>query len=255
MLVAERYEKIVGLVNERGSIRVTELSELCEVTEETIRRDLDRLEAAGRLRRTHGGAVSVKDLPVLQAEIPYAEREIAYAEEKRRIAEEAVALIRPKERILLDASTTAWYMARSLPDMPLTVLTNAIKVATELAAKERIEVISTGGILAQRSLSYVGPLAERSLEAYHVDKLFFSCKGVHLERGVSESNELQARVKQRMIGIADEVLLLADSSKFGLQAFTHVADLGDVDGIITDKRLPAETQRALADKGIAVSLA
>lgn len=255
MLVAERYEKIVGLVNERGSIRVTELSELCEVTEETIRRDLDRLEAAGRLRRTHGGAVSVKDLPVLQAEIPYAEREIAYAEEKRRIAEEAVARIRPKERILLDASTTAWYMARSLPDMPLTVLTNAIKVATELAAKERIEVISTGGILAQRSLSYVGPLAERSLEAYHVDKLFFSCKGVHLERGVSESNELQARVKQRMIGIADEVLLLADSSKFGLQAFTHVADLGDVDGIITDKRLPAETQRALADKGIAVSLA
>jgi len=254
MLVAERYEKIVSLVNERGSIRVTELSELCEVTEETIRRDLDRLEAAGRLRRSHGGAVSVKELPVLQAEIPYAEREIAYAEEKRRIAEEAVGRIRPKERILLDASTTAWYMARSLPDMPLTVLTNSIKVATELAAKEKIEVISTGGILAQRSLSYVGPLAERSLEAYHVDRLFFSCKGVHLDRGVSESNELQARVKQKMLDIADEVLLLADSSKFGQQAFTHVADLSEVDGIITDTRLSAETQRALAEKGIAVSL-
>src|SRR5262245_21029104 len=98
MLVAERYEKIVGLVNERGSIRVTELSELCQVTEETIRRDLDRLEQAGRLRRSHGGAVSVKDQPQ-QPEIPYAEREITHAEEKRRIAQEAVKLIKPKDRI------------------------------------------------------------------------------------------------------------------------------------------------------------
>lgn len=252
MLVAERYEYIVSLVNERGSIRVTELSELCQVTEETIRRDLDRLEAAGRLRRSHGGAVSVKDMPMLQAEIPYAEREIANAEEKRRIAEEAVRRIQPKDRILLDASSTAWYMARSLPDMPLTVLTNSIKVATELAGKEKIEVISTGGQLARRSLSYVGPLAERSLEAYHVDKLFFSCKGVHLVRGISESSELQARIKQTMIGIADEVLLLADASKFGVQAFTHVADLADVHSIITDKRLLEETQQQFEEQGISL---
>lgn len=255
MLVAERYEKIVQLVNDNGSMRVTELSELCGVTEETIRRDLDRLETAGRLRRSHGGAVSVKDMPPLQTvETPYAEREIAHADEKRRIAKEAVGRIGPGERILLDASSTAWYMARSLPDMHLTVLTNSIKVAMELAVKEKITVISTGGLLAQRSLSYVGPLAERSLEAYHVDKLFFSCKGVHVERGVSESNELQARVKQKMIGIADEVYLLADSSKFGVQAFTHVAEWTDVDGVITDTQLAGDTLRALREKGIAVSL-
>ncbi|QHT62391.1 DeoR/GlpR transcriptional regulator [Paenibacillus lycopersici] len=251
MLVAERYEKIVGLVNERGSIRVTELSELCRVTEETIRRDLDRLEQAGRLRRSHGGAVSVKDAPS-QPEIPYAEREITHAEEKRRIAKEAVKLIRPKDRILLDASSTAWYMASILPDVQLTVLTNSIKVATELSGKERIEVISTGGTLAQRSLSFVGPLAERSLDAYHVDKVFFSCKGVHLERGISESNELQARIKQKMIGMADEVILLADASKFGVQAFTHVAELGDVHRIITDRRVPQESLGALAERGIDV---
>lgn len=254
MLVAERYEKIVRLVNERGSIRVSELSELCEVTEETIRRDLDRLESAGRLRRSHGGAVSVKDVPVLHAEIPYAEREIVHAEEKRAIAEEAVRRIRQGERILLDASSTAWYMARSLPDIPLTVLTNSIRVATELAAKEKIQVLSTGGLLAQRSLSFVGPLAERSLDAYHVDKLFFSCKGVHLERGVSESNELQARVKQKMIGMADEVILLADASKFGVQAFTHVADWSDVDAIVTDRRLPRETVAWLEERRIAATL-
>ncbi|WP_419874009.1 DeoR/GlpR family DNA-binding transcription regulator [Candidatus Pristimantibacillus sp. PTI5] len=250
MLAQERYDKIVQLVNERGSIRVTELAELCQVTEETIRRDLDRLEQAGRLRRSHGGAVSVKDQ---QPEIPYFEREIAQADEKKRIAEEAIKLIQPKDRILLDASTTAWYMAASMPDIPLTVLTNSIKVAMELSSKEKIEVISTGGILASRSLSYVGPLAERSLDAYHVDKAFFSCKGVHLERGISESNELQARIKHKMVGMADQVILLADSSKFGVQAFTHVADLSDVNTIITDGRLSPELLTQLNDKQITVT--
>lgn len=250
MLVAERYDKIVQLVNERGSIRVTELSELCQVTEETIRRDLDRLEQAGRLRRSHGGAVSVKDQ---QPEIPYFEREITHADEKRRIAEEAIKLIQPKDRILLDASTTAWYMAASMPDIPLTVLTNSIKVAMELSGKEKIEVISTGGILASRSLSYVGPLAERSLDAYHVDKAFLSCKGVHLDRGVSESNELQARIKQKMVGMADKVILLADSSKFGVIAFTKVAELGDIDSIITDRRLSGELVGQLEERRIAVT--
>jgi DeoR family L-fucose operon activator len=250
MLVAERYEKIVSLVKERGSIRVTELSELCQVTEETIRRDLDRLEISGRLRRSHGGAVSVKETQ--HPEIPYAEREITYAEEKKRIALEAIKRIGPKERIVLDASSTAWYMAQTVPDLPLTVLTNSIKVATELSSKEKIEVISTGGILAQRSLSFVGPLAERSLDAYHVDKVFLSCKGVHLDRGISESNELQARIKERMIGMADEVILLADSSKFGVQAFTHVANIADVDVIITDRRIAKEMIERLEDRGITV---
>lgn len=248
MLVAERYEFIVQLVNERGSIRVSELSELCDVTEETIRRDLDRLEQAGRLRRSHGGAVSVKE----QTEIPYFEREVTFADEKRKIAQAAVERIAPGQRILLDASSSAWYMAAILPDIPLTVLTNSIKVATELASKEKIEVISTGGILAARSLSFVGPLAERSLDAYHVDTLFFSCKGVHLERGISESNEWQARIKQKMIGTADRVVLLADWSKFGVQALTQVAALGEVHEIVTDQRAEAGTMQRLRERGLVV---
>ncbi|MFD0714078.1 DeoR/GlpR family DNA-binding transcription regulator [Paenibacillus sp. GCM10027626] len=252
MLVAERYEMIVQLVNERGSIRVSELSELCQVTEETIRRDLDRLEAAGRLRRSHGGAVSVKDRN--QPETPYFEREIIHAEEKRRIAEAAITRIEPRDRILLDASSTAWYMASIMPDIPITVLTNSIKVATELSSKERVDVISTGGLLAQRSLSFVGPLAERSLDAYHVNKVFLSCKGVHLERGISESNELQARIKEKMISIADEVIVLADASKFGVNAFTYVADLNDVDSIITDRSIEQEMVARLEERQISVTV-
>ncbi|GAB6931291.1 rhamnose catabolism operon transcriptional regulator RhaR [Paenibacillus sp. JCM 10914] len=256
MLVAERYEKIVQLVNERGSIRVSELSQLCGVTEETIRRDLDRLEHAGRLRRSHGGAVSVKDQPDSersQPEIPYAEREIMNASEKQRIAEEAVKLIHEHDRILLDASTTAWYMSKIIPDIPITVLTNSIKVAAELSTKEKVQVISTGGILAHRSLSFVGPLAERSLDAYYVDKAFLSCKGVHLDRGLSESNELQARIKHKMIGMTDKAIILADSSKFGTQAFTQVADLSQVDLIITDGRLADEEAAPFRALGIIVT--
>lgn len=250
MLVAERYDMIIKLVNEKGSMRVTELSERCQVTEETIRRDLDRLERQGMLKRSHGGAVSVKDE---QPETPFSEREIIHAEEKRRIAEEAVKRIQPNDRILLDASTTAWYMAASLPDIPLTVLTNSIRVATQLSNREKIQVISTGGQLVQRSLSFVGPLAERSLDTYYVNKLFLSCQGVHLERGVSESNELQGRVKQKMVGMADQVILLADASKFGVQAFAHVMNLDEVDELITDHRLPSETVRQLEEHDIRVT--
>lgn len=249
MLVAERLQRIVDLVNERRSIRVSELSELCGVTEETIRRDLDKLEAEGKLARTHGGAVSLSEN---QSEVPYYEREIVHKEEKRRIAEEAAKRIRPKERILLDASSTAWYMARLIPDIPLTVLTNSIKVAIELSAKEKIQVISTGGILSPGSLSYVGPLAERALEQYHVNKLFLSCKGAHLERGLSESNELQGLIKQRMIDAADEVVLLADSSKFGVQAFTHVAGWDRVTRVVTDEGASADDLSRLREMGIDV---
>lgn len=250
MLIADRYEKIVELVNERGSIRVSELSVLCQVTEETIRRDLDRLEKSGRLLRSHGGAVSIRER---QPETSYAEREIMNAAEKQRIAQEAVMMIKPGDRILLDASTTAWYMASHLPDMPLTVLTNSIKVATELSGKERIEVFSTGGQLSRRSMSYVGPLAERSLEMYHVDKLFFSCKGFHFERGVSESNELQAMVKRKMLSTAEQVILLCDSSKFGAQAFTYVAATNELDALITDYKLTTEQQNILQELNIEIT--
>lgn len=252
MLVAERYDQIVRLVNERGSIRVTELSELCGVTEETIRRDLDRLEQDGKLRRTHGGAVSLRSE---QQETPYAEREVTQAEEKKSIAKWAVNYVEPGDRIILDASTTAWYMATHLPNLPLTVLTNSIRVATVLSTKERVQVISTGGILAQRSLSFVGPLAERSLGTYHVDKAFISCKGVHLERGLSESNELQGLLKKKMIDIAERVFLLVDHSKFGVQSFSHIADLEQMDHIITDYQANPEVVRTLQERAIPVSLA
>lgn len=249
MLVAERWNKIVQTVNERGSVRVSELSELCGVTEETIRRDLDKLESESKLMRSHGGAISVKEA---QTDVPFFERQTTHADLKRSIAKAAIAHIAEGDRIILDASTTAWYMAQILPDIPLTVLTNSIKVATELSVKEKIQVISTGGILSPRTLSYVGPLAERSLDQYHVDKTFLSCKGVHLERGISESNELQALIKAKMIAISDAAYLLADHSKFGQQSFTQVAGWDRIKHVITDAEADPVYVGELRERGVSV---
>lgn len=247
MLVAERQKKIVELVNERLSIRVTELSKIFSVTEETIRRDLEKLEKENLLMRSHGGAVSIeKD----QGETSYLEREITNAAEKKAIAVAAIRSIEPGDQIVLDASTTAWYVAKELPDMPLTVLTNSIKVAIELSKKEQIKVISTGGTLLSQSLSYVGPLAERSLSMYHVNKAFLSCKGVHLEKGLSDFNESQALVKKQMMEIADETILMVDSTKFGTRAFSQIAPVSTIGCIITDSNINEETRNELEEKKI-----
>lgn len=251
VLLAERQRKIVELINERLSVRVTELSKIFSVTEETIRRDLEKLEKDNLLMRSHGGAVSIeKD----QSETSYLEREITNAAEKKAIAVEAVQYIEPGDQIVLDASTTAWYVAKELQDMPLTVLTNSIKVAIELSKKEQIKVISTGGALLSKSLSYVGPLAERSLSLYHVNKAFISCKGVHLEKGLSDFNESQALLKKQMMEIADETILMVDSSKFGTRAFSHIAPLSKINCIISDSKIEEQTRKQLDEKNIKVAI-
>lgn len=252
LLVAERHRRIVELVNERSSIRVTELSDIFGVTEETIRRDLEKLEKEHFLMRTHGGAVSLAED---HEETSYIEREITNSNEKRAIALEALHYIEPGDQIVLDASTTAWYMAKELPDMHLTVLTNSIKVAIELSKKGQIRVISTGGSLLSQSLSYVGPLAERSLSMYHVNKAFLSCNGIHLENGLSDLNEMQALVKKKMIEIADEIVLMVDSSKFGVRSFSQISSLSSVDYIITDTRVDENIKKALKEKSIKVTIA
>lgn len=251
MLVAERHREIVSVVDKKNSIRVTELAKMFNVTEETIRRDLEKLESQGKLLRSHGGAVSVKNIEV---ETPFSERQIAQVEEKAAIAKEAVKRITEGDVIILDASTTAWQIAQLLPDMNVTVITNAIKVAVELASLSNVRVISTGGTLSPLSLSYVGPLAERSLESYHANKVFFSCKGIDLQTGISDSNEWQALLKKRMINIADERYLLVDHSKFGVKALAVFGQLSNMSEIITDHKAPMDIVNKLRGMDISVTL-
>ncbi|TQR26487.1 DeoR/GlpR family DNA-binding transcription regulator [Bacillus safensis] len=250
MLLAERHQKIVDLVNLRSSIRVSELSEIFSVTDETIRRDLEKLEKENKLRRSHGGAVSIEEK---ESEVDFSEREITNVLEKKVIAREAVKQVEEGDRIILDASTTAWYMSKILPNIPLTVITNSIKVAIELSKKEKIQVISTGGLLLPKSLSYVGPLAERSLENYHVNKVFLSCKGIDLNSGLSDSNEWQALLKRKMIERSHKTILMVDSSKFGYREFSHITSLSVISHIIVDDKLSNDAHAILRDKNINVT--
>lgn len=247
MLVAERQQKIVDVVNEKKSVRVSELSKKFSVTEETIRRDLEKLENEKKLARSHGGAVSLHLHDSL--ELSFSKREIMNVEEKRRIALEAIKHVNEGDKIILDASTTAWYMAKALPNIAITVLTNSIKVAMELSEKQKVSVISTGGTLLNKSLSYVGPLAETSLDTYYLNKAFISCKGLHIERGISDSDEQQAKVKEKMLQMVDSVFVMIDYSKFGVQAFSKISDLNIIDHIITDSKTDASVVQTLKDRG------
>ncbi|TKH15269.1 DeoR/GlpR transcriptional regulator [Peribacillus simplex] len=251
MLVAQRHQKIVELVNERSSIRVTELSEIFSVTEETIRRDLEKLEKETKLKRSHGGAVSLQEE---DSEIHFSERVITNVNEKKVIAYEAAKRIVEGDRIILDASTTAWYMSKALPNIPLTVITNSTKVVMELSKKEKIEVISTGGRLLSKSLSFVGPIAEKSLTMYHVNKTFLSCKGIHLEEGLSDSNEGQALLKKKMIERSDAVILMVDSSKFGKKAFSLIVSPSEVDEVITDREIDEVSRKLLEKRNVKVTI-
>jgi DeoR/GlpR family transcriptional regulator of sugar metabolism len=249
MLIAERHREILTILQRDGSVRVTELAKTFQVTEETVRRDLEKLEIDGRLQRSHGGAVS---LGTNGREIPFTDREARQQAEKKAIAHAAALRVQPGDTIFIDASSTALSFARVLPDTHLTVLTNAVKVALELSSRPHIRVISTGGLLAPESLSFVGPLTEKLLADYHVDKLFFSCKGVDYERGISESNELQGALKNKLLSMSGERFLLADHTKFGVRGLTKFADLSDLTELITDKKTPASVVKELESRGVKV---
>ncbi len=252
MLMAERQRKILGLVNREVSVQVNRLAEMVEVTEETIRRDLQVLESKRLLQRSHGGAVNLRGG---ESETSFFERQERQTPEKNAIAREAVKRIADGDSILLDASTTAWHMARMLPPVRLTVLTNAVKVATELANAPRVRVIMIGGNLSAPSLSFTGPLAERTIKEYHVAKLFLSCKGLDISGGVSDSSESQALLKKSMLEVVDKRFLLADHSKFGQRSLCVFADTTDFDEIITDTQADPDLINRLRASGRTVTVA
>jgi DeoR/GlpR family transcriptional regulator of sugar metabolism len=172
-------------------------------------------------------------------------------EEKMRIAQAALELIEPHDRIIMDASSTTFYLAQLIPsDLPITVLTHSVSIIVELNKKQKTEVIATGGILSKNTMSFIGPLSESTMGMYNVNKAFISCMGVHLEYGVTELSELQALVKRKMIEAADHVILLADHSKFGRKNFTHLCNIDQIDLIITDGRVDRQHLASMESSGI-----
>ncbi|MBC8128033.1 MAG: DeoR/GlpR transcriptional regulator [Gloeobacteraceae cyanobacterium ES-bin-144] len=232
MLPIDRHRRILELLNSAGSVRTIETAAELGVTDETVRKDFETLEKRGELIRIHGGA---SKLQRIRGDLPFNERQAVRREEKLAIARKAAERIQANETIFLDASSTVLTLTECLPEVPLTILTNALNVFTALSDRPNLDLICTGGLFDPRSRSFIGLTAEKSLQRYNIHRMFFSGNGLHLERGVSESNSRQAAFKERVVQSAQDVVFLGDHTKLGQQASFFFAGISDLSCVITDQ--------------------
>ncbi len=251
MLAIERRSKIEEMITENKSVLVTDLARLFDVTPETIRGDLFKLEKQGILVRTYGGATLAGGSG---SELGFKERDIVNADAKQKIGIRAADMIKNGETIFLDASTSSLYLARNIKDKKgLTVITNAINIVTELADRENIRIICTGGRLNPRNMSYVGRFTERMIkENFVANKVFFSCQGVTVSRGMVDASEDEAEIKCAMMEVSDSVIFLCDHSKLGRRGIPVIAPIKAIDTFITDIRLDKEWSDALQANDIRI---
>lgn len=249
MLAVERRNKIEELIQKNRSVLVPELAKKFDVTTETIRGDLEKLEKQGVLIRTYGGATLVEGS---EADIPVYDREVINYEGKQRIGKRAAGIIKDGETVFLDASTSSLHIARNIKEKKsLTVITNSERIINELASCENIRVMSTGGLLTPRSMSYVGRIVEKTIrDNYFANKVFFSCRGATLTRGLTESNEAEAEIKKAMIDCSESVIFLCDHTKIGKIGVPVISDFNRLDMMITDIKMTDEWSRRLAESDI-----
>jgi DeoR/GlpR family transcriptional regulator of sugar metabolism len=249
----ERQAAIARLVEERGRARVTELAEAFGVSSVTIRKDLDVLSDRGRLIRTHGGAIAPGDR--LQ-DLAYDVRDRLQQAQKASIGAMAARRVLDGESIIIDASTTCLYLARELmqrsPGQTLTIVTNSIRLATELAARPDVSVLLMGGRVRGRSLSLVGQLGDGVLRRVNVQKAFVGAAGFTLEEGLTETTEEEAQIKRAMVASVREVYALVDESKWGRVASATFCRPEQLTGVFTDVGAPIEMVEGLRAMGIEV---
>ncbi|MBD1382539.1 DeoR/GlpR family DNA-binding transcription regulator [Metabacillus arenae] len=252
MLSVERYEKIVYYLEKNKIVKVSELSKLLEVTEKTIRGDLEILEQRGLLNRIHGGAMLAEDEDRM---LPIQERQSGHSEIKMAIAKQALMLIKPNDTILMDGGSTTLALAELLGNDPVTVITNDVKIAYSLLEKEKVQLMVLGGTKIGQSASLMGAQASSLLQRIRVNRLFFGTTGVSLEQGLTVLNTIHADWKKQIIDNANQVTLLADSTKFGKSALIQFASLEEINEIVTDDKLEQHFEKELVARGIRVYLA
>lgn len=232
MFALERQKKILEMLSLEGAVTVSKLSSILDVTEETVRRDLEKLEKQESLKRTHGGAVPIEESTY---ELSLEKRKHTNLDVKMRLAREAVKYIFPGDTVFLDASTTTFFMAKELKKMKnVTVITNSLRVVTELDGAEGIKVVSIGGKLSSNQ-SFVGSISENIIKKYFfASKVFFSSKGITAEVGVLESNEEECGIKQKMIENSNRTFYLVDKSKVKRVGFVKLCGFDKIDTVITD---------------------
>ena len=248
MLAIERRNEILEKLQTDRRVVVSELSQIYNVSEETIRRDLEKLVNDGYAIKSYGGAVINENTSI---DLPFNIRKKRNVIGKQKIADLIANLVQDADSIMLDASSTAVYIAKALKEKKhLTLITNSMEIMLELFDVPEWKVMSTGGVSREGSFALVGAQTNRMLQSYHVDKAIISCKGLDFEAGITDSDELLADNKRSMLEAAKERILAVDSSKFGTTAFMTIAKLRDITTIVTDEKPDTKWLKRFQELGI-----
>src|SRR5690606_6820908 len=248
---AGRRSQILQILDEHGQVNVHTLSEELGVSEVTIRNDLDKLEKSKLLVRAHGGAFKTSNIA-----LTVTEKKRIHLDAKRRIGKKAVSLIEENDSIILDSGTTTFEIASRLGDFKkLTVISNALDIINNLAQYPNVQVFVPGGFLKEFSMSLVGPMAERNFRQLYCKKLFLGIDGVKPNVGVFTHHMEEAYLNQIMIDIAEEVIVVADSTKFKRTGLAFIEGFNKIHKVITDAGIEEETLRMLEKNNVEVIIA
>lgn len=241
MLAVERAGYIMNALTDKKIVLVTELSKDLGVSEETVRKDLEKLEKQGKLRRVHGGAYLDEGY---SNETPVVVRAKIYQGIKGMLAHECMQFIEEKETIFLDCSTTVSFLAKELVtyEKKLTVVTNSLLVATQLAINPNIRLILLGGEFDRDSGSFGGYTVFEALERYHIDKAFFSSAGIDQKSGMTDYTQEQADLRRKVLQEAEKCIYVSDSTKLGRRSTYIVGELGKIDYLIIDHPINEENK-------------
>ncbi len=248
----EKQKKILDYINEEKKATVSEISDLIDVSKVTVRKYLSELESKGLLIRTHGGVLSADS--DLNNEIPYSSKKDLNRTEKQIIGKVASEWINEGDVVILDSGSTTFEIAQSIKDIKVTIITNDVKIAFELASKPNINLIITGGAVQKNLFTIVSFHTENFLKEIHVNKAFLGADGIDLEDGITNRTMEEVAIKQAMMKAADQVILVADHSKLGKRTFSNVCKIEQIDIMIMDS-MDEEYQKAFREKGVNVVLA
>lgn len=250
MLDPERENEIIRLLRLKGRVRVSELSKLLDVSEATIRRDLDKLHGRSQIQRVHGGAVRVE---ISDPEPPVILRKTEMADEKERIGKATAGLINENETVFLGSGTTAEAVAHNLVGRQnITVITNALTVINILVQENGISLIATGGLFRKSELSFIGYITEQALRELRPQKVVMGIRAISLTAGLTNEYLPEVSTDRVIIQSAPEVYLVADHTKFDKVSTAYVAPITAVHKIITDRGVPASILSRLQENNIEV---
>ncbi|MDD2380429.1 MAG: transcriptional repressor AgaR [Mariniphaga sp.] len=247
-----RRAKILEELDANGEVSVKELSKTFKISEVTIRNDLAHLAKQNMLIRARGGAIKIKYYH-MSNDPTIAEKQKEFLKEKQLIARAAVKLIEDGDTIVLDSGSTTTEIAKILENFQnLTIITNALNIASILSKYEEINIFMPGGSLRKKSLSLVGVLANKNFEKFYCDKLFLGADGIDSSYGLSTHDSEEAHLNHIMIKIAKKVIVAADSSKFKRRRFAFIGPVSDIDVVITDSGIEEEDRQKLEKNGVEV---